>query len=400
MCTNLVIQYPNAGPSGVVDPLVFGARCLELSGQIPTSLFWMPRGQSYPQGAQAPKNPDGFHPLRWTNQYAFLGVAIPPTGEQPPNAVPPKAGESCFMDGMNEEGLTVGALWLPGTTYPQTATAPYIWFADLAAWLLGSFASAKEAHTAFKPICVVGPPTPAAGGATGGYVPLHFIVTDRLGYSLVVEWTDGVTTLYPPGRDTSDGVLTNAPPYAWQRQNLANYANLSVVGGKTSIGPSDGPPVGAGLTGMPGDLMSQSRFVRAAVLSQALRKLAPDGAGWLPAPNGVGGVQAEQALVNVAMQLVQIVMQTPYGTTLVAPEGGGQYPTVGDWTMWSVVRDQANRRYYYTTAFNGIMRSVDLAQLDPQGAVASISLLPDQYQSDWCVDVTAALAGSEALGRG
>jgi choloylglycine hydrolase len=308
------------------------------------------------------------------------------------------------MDGMNEEGLTVGALWLPGTTYPQTATAPYIWFTDLAAWLLGNFASAEAAYNAFESISVVGPPTPTAGGGNGGYVPLHFIVTDRLGQSLVVEWTDGVTTtLYPPGGeiDTRDGVLTNAPPYAWQRQNLANYANLCVEGANTSIGPSEGPPVGAGLTGMPGDPMSQSRFVRAAVLSQALSKLAPDGTGWLPAPNGgVEGVQAEQALVNVAMQLVQIVMQTPYGTMLVKPESGGQHPTVGDWTMWSVVRDQTNLRYYYTTAFNGIMRSVDLTKLDPQGGIASISLLPDQYQSDWCVDVTTALANSDTLGRG
>jgi choloylglycine hydrolase len=369
-------------PAPTTPALVLGARCLELSGQIDTSLFWIPRGQVYPRQTLVPAQPNGQSPLAWTNKYAFAGIAIP------------HQSDYCFMDGMNEVGLTVAALWLPGAGYPQAATAPYVWFTDLAAYLLGNFASASDVYEALRSqVSVVGPPTPPPNGAPNGYIPLHFIVTDASGNSLVIECLDGSTMLYPPHAatiDTSDGVLTNAPPYLWQRQNLANYANLDVAGAQTSLTAS-GPPVGAGLTGMPGDPMSPSRFVRAATLSQALRKLPADGTGWLPAPNGKGSVQPAQALVNVAMQLVQVVMQTPYGTTLVQAANGSY--AVGDWTMWAVVRDQTNLRYYFTTAFNGIMRSIDLTQLpvSATGRYQQISLLPDEYQDDWCLDVTADL---------
>lgn len=390
MCTNLVINYPGTTtPDPATPALVLGARSLEFTGQLPTSLFWVPSGQVYPQIKVAPvNNPQGDLQLGWTSQYAFVGIAYPnPSGEG-----------YCFMDGLNSQGLSVGGLWLPGTNYPQTATGPYLWFSDLGAWLLGNFATAAHAYEALQTTCVVGPASPTQQQKSPGFAPLHFIVTDPGGNSLVVEFVNGVSaTLYPPGQNTSNGVLTNAPPYDWQCQNLANYANLSAIGGQTSTGPVVGAPVGAGLTGMPGDPMSQSRFVRAATFVKAVEQLAPDGTGWLPAPNGTangGTVQTVQTLVNVTMQIVQMAMQTPYGTMLAPAATTGGYPTVADWTMWSVVRDHTNLVYYYTTAFNGILRSVSLGALAGQRKITSITLLPDVFQSDWSLDVSTALAGS------
>ena len=46
MCTNLLISVPT-DPSGT--PMHVSARCLELSGTLPTSLYVVPRGLSFPQ---------------------------------------------------------------------------------------------------------------------------------------------------------------------------------------------------------------------------------------------------------------------------------------------------------------------------------------------------------------
>ncbi|HEX3765554.1 MAG TPA: linear amide C-N hydrolase [Kofleriaceae bacterium] len=123
-------------------------------------------------------------------------------------------------------------------------------------------------------------------------MPFHFIATDARGASIVIEFVDGTMNVYPPSWGhgaTSDGVLTNAPTYDWQRTNLQSYAHLSVVGPKTSVA-TNGAPVGGGLLGMPGDPMSVSRFVRAATMRSGFGLLPPDGAGWMPPPHsGIDG---------------------------------------------------------------------------------------------------------------
>jgi choloylglycine hydrolase len=92
--------------------------------------------------------------------------------------------------------------------------------------------------------------------------------TDAHGGCMVVEpEADGIK-LY---RDTV-GVLANAPPYPWQETNLRNYLGLvrrervapAEIAGKR-LTPNSG---GSGLFGLPGDLTSPSRFVRAAYLRE------------------------------------------------------------------------------------------------------------------------------------
>jgi choloylglycine hydrolase len=158
--------------------------------------------------------------------------------------------------------------------------------------------------------------------------------------------------------------------------------------------------------------MSASRFVKAATLRKGFSLLPQDGTGWLPAPDGIpasklatpgttsavatpGFAGSVQTIVNVAMQLVQVVQATPYGTLLEQGSQASQ-PQVGDWTMWSLVRDHTNRVLYYTTAFNGIMRAIDLTRLD-FGAAATfpafptIALLPSPGLA-WYEDATSQLA--------
>jgi hypothetical protein len=58
-------------------------------------------------------------------------------------------------------------------------------------------------------------------------MPLHFTIHDAYGSSRVLEFLDG----NPQGlqhRNTV-GVLTNAPPFAWQLFNIGNYVGLAAL---------------------------------------------------------------------------------------------------------------------------------------------------------------------------
>ena len=63
------------------------------------------------------------------------------------------------------------------------------------------------------------------------------------------------------------GVLTNNPPFSYHLHNLCNYRNLTREPGESRFAPE--LPLkawsrGMGAIGLPGDLSSASRFVRAA----------------------------------------------------------------------------------------------------------------------------------------
>ena len=387
MCTNFLLNIANDASAPRVS-----ARCLELAGTLSTSIFMVPRAQKFPLAKPLfTVN----NPLSWTNQYGFIGVADPDGMSKFP----------CFVAGMNEVGLTVGGLWLPGTEFPQTGPNPGVAYSDLVAWVLGNFATVADlVNNGLPKVSFIGPVTPPTGAKFDGYLPLHFIVTDPTGASLVIEFVGGVITTYP----CANGVMTNAPTYDWQLTNLDGYANLTVVGGSTQlVSPPGSPPVGSGMLGLPGDSMSSSRFVRATKLIEGYNKLPANGAGWLPAPGGSGTASAEQTLVTAAMQLVQVIQTTPYGTALVEPPSSqsGTGLQVGDWTMWSVVRDHTNLKYYFTTAFNGVMRCVDLTALNFGSGPSfpsyqSIPLLPAPASFAWFEDATTVFAAAPAPSAG
>lgn len=91
---------------------------------------------------------------------------------------------------------------------------------------------------------------------------LHWIIADRLQAITVESVAQGIK-IY----DNPLGVLTNNPPFDFQLFSLNNYMSLS---SQTPVNQfSDGLKLeeysrGMGAIGLPGDLSSQSRFVRAA----------------------------------------------------------------------------------------------------------------------------------------
>ncbi|HEX3873760.1 MAG TPA: linear amide C-N hydrolase [Solirubrobacteraceae bacterium] len=412
MCTTLMLKVPSTTGQPAGPPLYVSSRAMEMPGVIEQNVYVVPKGQEFPLG-QVPFLID---PPGWTSTIGFVGIAASgATWEDAPN----------FNDGINTAGLSVGALWLqPGTKYPLGGDNPVSYF-EFPGWILGQFSTVAELKPALLGTNVGGSDeTPPAISVVGPlddgvyqnyFVPLHYIVTDATGASIIIEFVDGVIHVH----DSDNGVMANAPTYDWQKTNVDNYDHVSLVGGATHA-TGTAPPLGGSLVGLPGDSLSASRFIRAWYLSQGFGQLPPDGTGWLPAPGGEtpgegdppGFADPEQTAVVVALQLVQICMGTPYGMLLeAAPKSTSDQagatpaakdpPTVGDYTMWTSVRDHSNLAYYFMSAFSGILTKVDLTEIDFDSAPTypncnALQVLP-QPGVAWCVDATTDLKPAAAL---
>ena len=95
----------------------------------------------------------------------------------------------------------------------------------------------------------------------------------RIGRSAVIEWRNGEMTVF----GNPIGVACNWPRLDWHLTNLRNYINLSdrnpaaiTIGEVELAAMGQGP----GITGLPGDASSPSRFVRAAAFVASLRPVA------------------------------------------------------------------------------------------------------------------------------
>ena len=90
---------------------------------------------------------------------------------------------------------------------------------------------------------------------------LHWMISDRNGSITVESVADGLKVY-----DNPVGVLTNNPPFPMQMFNLNNYRVLSHCTPENTFAPGldlDRYSNGMGAMGLPGDLSSMSRFVRA-----------------------------------------------------------------------------------------------------------------------------------------
>ena len=162
-------------------------------------------------------------------------------------------GYPLYADAMNERGLCIAGLNFPGYAhFPKDSDsrlkiAPY----ELIPYLLGSCASVDDVRTVLSDTCIVDIPfCDDVPNAT-----LHWHIADRAS-SITLESTTQGLRLY----DNSVNVLTNSPPFDFQLEHFFAYSNLS----STSRGERHS--LGYGAVGLPGDLSSMSRFVRAAFL--------------------------------------------------------------------------------------------------------------------------------------
>jgi choloylglycine hydrolase len=275
----------------------------------------------------------------WSNRYGFVGI----------NA----GGLPYAADGMNEAGLTVGALFFPGfaefqapDTNLQSETISSV---DIVNYLLGNFATVDEVRAAMPNLHVVR--NAEIEAEFGTPVPLHHIVTDASGASIVIEYTRGQLAIF----DNDVGVMTNSPTYDWHLLNLRNFSNLTPMASPTrdingvSLAPFG---AGSGMLGLPGDFTPPSRFVRAVAMVNTRE----------PVADATEAVSAASAMLNN--------FDIPKGLVRTSAGAGSDDYLLG-YTQWSVIADTRNKVYYYWTAYDRRMRSVDLGKLDFKATAAS-----------------------------
>ena len=245
---------------------------------------------------------------------------------------------------MNEAGLTVGALFYPGFAEFQEPNsdqqATTISSVDIANYLLGNFKTVEEVRRAMPKVHVVR--NTEIEKAFGGPIPIHHIVTDPTGASIVVEYTKGALTIF----DNKVGAMTNSPSYDWHLLNLRELFKSETQSepARTINGVSLAPfGAGSGMLGLPGDFTPPSRFIRAVAFVNTMA----------PAKDAGEAVSAASTMLNN--------FDIPKG---LVREGPSAEDYVLGYTQWSVIADTRHKVYYYWTMYDRRMRSVDLTKLD------------------------------------
>jgi choloylglycine hydrolase len=344
-CTSIVLTADDGAA-------VYG-RTMEWGAfDLNSRLAIVPRGYEF-QG----HTPDGKLGYRWKARYGVVAL---------------DALEKDYLtDGMNEKGLVVGVLVLPGFAefqpFDPAQANISIGPLELANFVLTQFATVDEVREGLKKIRVVPVPEPALGGIPA---PVHLTVIDQSGKAIVVQYLKGELKVF----DNPLRVLTNSPPFDWHMTNLRNYINLSAVALPTKeIEDLDFAPIGAGsgFLGIPGDYTPPSRFVRAVAYTQTARET-PDG---------------DETVYEVFRLLDN------FNLPLGSAEGPEVSPELLEGmrssTIWTTAADTKNLKLYYHTQHNRKVRMVDLKKIDFSPNKAGIKRFPlDKEKSQDIEDVT------------
>ncbi len=336
-CTDFVVK--------TADGSIINGRSLEFGVPLSAQIRVFSRGDQ-----RSSHGPDGKTGIEWNSKYGFVAATC--------------IQEDCVVDGVNEAGLSFGYLWLPGTQY-QTVGADdsdrALDFIDVGAWILGKFATVAEAKEALKDVLVWGHSVPLLTGIP----PVHIALHDAKGKNLVVEFVRGEMKIY----DNPNGVLTNYPTFDWQQINLQNYlglnaVNVSPIQMNGSLFGQTGQ--GSGMVGIPGDWTPPSRFVKTTTLIRFAKV----------AENALEGVNLAEHLLNT--------VDIPMGDIREKKNS-----TAGDYTQWAVVKDLANRVFYFRSYKDLALKFIDLKKLNFNQRGSSASIPIDAGKG--YVDMTASL---------
>lgn len=165
-----------------------------------------------------------------------------------------------YYDAINEKGLGMAGLNFVGNAYykKREEKKDNITQFEFIPWILSQCATVEEAKKLVEKINILNIPfnneLPLA--------QLHWIISDST-QSITIEAVKEGVKIY----DNALGVLTNNPSFDKQMFNLNNYMNLSTKAPQNNFAKGLNLEIysrGMGAIGLPGDLSSQSRFIRAA----------------------------------------------------------------------------------------------------------------------------------------
>lgn len=239
-----------------------------------------------------------------------------------------------YYEATNEKGLSMAGLNFPGNAdYKPFAlgfnnVAPF----EFIPWVLGQCESVEQAKVLLSRVNLLAedfsPELPRS--------PLHWMISDG-DVSIAVESVKEGLKIH----DNPAGVLTNNPPFEIQMWNLNNYMSLSPADPVCTFGSDIGLNCysrGMGALGLPGDMSSVSRFVRAAFIRAN-------------SPN----FDTEERAVSQFFHMLSSVAMAK-GSVLVDGKE--------DYTIYSCCCNTDRGIYYYTTYDNSHITAVDMHRED------------------------------------
>ena len=207
---------------------------------------------------------------------------------------------------------------------------------ELPLWLLGQCATVKEVRALLAKIQITNTPFNEKYPVS----QLHWMIADREETIVVEAVADGLH-IY----DNPAGVLTNNPPFPQQMFRLNDYRGLSPRQPENTFAPGldlTAYSRGMGALGLPGDLSSASRFVRAAYVRG----------------NSLSG-DSESASVSQFFHILGSVDQQKGCSDL----GNGNF----EMTLYTCCCNGDKGIYYYTTYGNHQITAVDMHREDLEG---------------------------------
>lgn len=258
-----------------------------------------------------------------------------------------------YYDAVNEKGLGMAGLNFVGNAYyrEKMRGKDNISQYEFIPWILGQCATVKEARALLERINLINtsfceelPPA-----------QLHWMIVDKNEEITIEVMEDGVHVYENPV-----GVLTNNPPFSEQMFQLNNYMNLSTKAPQNHF--CDKLPLhtysrGMGAIGLPGDLSSQSRFVRAAFVKM----------------NSISG-DSENESVSQFFHILGAVEQQKGCCDL----GDGKYEV----TLYTSCCNTDKGIYYYTTYYNHQITAVEMykEELDGVSLICYLPITEEQFR--------------------
>lgn len=259
-----------------------------------------------------------------------------------------------YYDAVNEKGLGMASLNFPGNAVYQSEqegmhnVTPF----ELIPWVLGRCTSVQEAKKLLQKTNLL----QVSFNKELPLTPLHFMISDRE-ESIVVEPVEEGLRIF----DNPIKVLTNNPTFPYHLFHLNNYMNLTKkepVNRFAKELPLEIYSRGMGSIGLPGDMSSASRFVRAAFIK------------W----NSVDG-KNEAESVSQFFHILDSVQQ--YKGCVQVESGEYEY------TIYSVCCNTDKGIYYYKTYYNNSIAAVDMHREDLDGKSLMMYPLQLEQQIHW-----------------
>jgi choloylglycine hydrolase len=239
-----------------------------------------------------------------------------------------------YFDAVNEEGLCAAGLNFPNNAVyhsmdPQKCNIASF---EVIPWILSQCKTVSQVKLLLQETQVTDDPFRKDVMPT----PLHWIISDATESIVVESMADGLHI-----DQNTLGILTNNPPFDFHCYNMANYGHLMAQQAENTFSrslPVQSYSNGMGSIGLPGDLSSASRFVRASFMKE----------------HSLGG-SVEQDITQFFHILDSVAM--PKGS-VITPDGRYEF------TRYSSCCDTVSGKYFYKTYEDSRISFIDLHAAD------------------------------------